>query len=105
MMPPVLEFPKFSRLNALAFNLYDQFPPLYHYTLFAVLRGAVNNDPRVKSGVVALHLTPVSQGFQTEDVYFANGFTDPVDLIFDNQGNLYVADFSDGLIYIIKAIY
>lgn len=102
---PLLELPKFSNIAGLEFNYDDEFPYEYKHNLFIALMGSPYKDKDVFSGIIRVELLEKSNGYTTQVHHFASGFQEAIDLVFDNEGNLLVADYQAGKVYKIKANY
>lgn len=104
--PPIFEIPAHSAPLGLAFINSNQFPQDWQNDLLVSYHGSWNRS--TPTGYKIVHLkVEGSRVTGAED--FISGFIDgrnvlgrPVDLIFDNLGNLYVSDDKAGKVYIIQ---
>lgn len=110
-VPPVYEIPAHSAPLGLAFIHSPQFPTAWQGDLLVAYHGSWNRTKPVGYRIVRL---TVRGNAITGSADFMTGFLPtgagsgsdasgrPVDLVFDNRGNLYVSDDKAGAVYIIQ---
>lgn len=104
--PPIFEIPAHSAPLGLTFIKSDQFPSDWQNDLLVSYHGSWNRTVPTGYKVVRLKVhenTIVSaEDFLTGFIQGANVLGRPVDLIFDNKGNLYISEDKSGTIFIIQ---
>lgn len=104
--PPVYKIRAHSAPLGLVFIDSEQFPAMWQGDLLVALHGSWNRSSPVGYKIVRLE---VSGNQITGEADFITGFLQdsqaisrPVDLIFDQNGNLYISDDKAGKIYILS---
>ncbi|MBI2660131.1 PQQ-dependent sugar dehydrogenase [Candidatus Woesearchaeota archaeon] len=99
-MPSFVDIQAHSAPLGLAFNFGNNFPEEYKGDLFVALHGSWNRDERTGYNVVSIDI----KSKQVDD--FAAGWLQgnsvsgrPVDIVFDEEGVMYVSDDFSGRIY------
>lgn len=112
--PPIYEIPAHSAPLGLTFIQSTQFPPDWQGDLLVSYHGSWNRSTPI--GYKVVHLK-VSDNIITQSEDFLTGFLPssvvngpndalgrPVDLTFDNKGNLYLSDDKAGKVYIVQKL-
>ena len=103
---PIYKIPAHSAPLGLAFIDSSQFPSDWKNDLLVAYHGSWNRS--VPTGYKIVHMKVQGNGIiKAED--FLTGFIQegivvgrPVDLLFDNQGNLFISDDKGGFIYMVQ---
>jgi glucose/arabinose dehydrogenase len=99
-MSPVVEFDPYSSSDGIAYYEGEDFPAEYAGDLFVAQFGSNLDSPRQTGrALVRVELTRTTEGYRGEQTLFASGFEQPLDVIVDSLGTLFVTDLAAGKIY------
>lgn len=97
---PVTTFPPHSAPAGIVYYTSNHFPDNYHSNFFIALFGSYVAAEEIASKIVRVQLVPTEGGYETRRVQdFSTGYSRAVDLAVSPNGDLFVADFEDGVVY------